>query len=234
KNFISSSISDENFLFSSKKINCPFLVNASCPKFNNPESQIRINKIINNHNHLLSVEQINFEENKKFSSEMLEDIKFLTSHCKFGAIVQRKFLEGKYPAQPIHSKDLYAAMQKFQPTSKLLSNDAALMSSWLDKQKEADSRWQLAVIITDADPAVDLAVRNVFSQSYPIYGAFHLTQNIHKHLRNSLGSDYSKFLEAFFLCQNSLAKETFEKRFEEIQQNFPSANSYMNVLYCNK
>ncbi|CAG8814505.1 25909_t:CDS:2, partial [Gigaspora margarita] len=62
--------------------------------FNNPESQIRINKIINSHNHLLSIEQINFEENKKFSPEMLEDIKFLTSHCKFRATVQRKFLEG--------------------------------------------------------------------------------------------------------------------------------------------
>ncbi|CAG8791728.1 39133_t:CDS:2 [Gigaspora margarita] len=307
----------------SKKIKCQFLVNASCPKFNNPESQIRINKIVNSHNHLLSIEQINFEENKKFSSEMLKDIKFLTSHCKFGATVQRKFLEGKYSAQPIHSKDLYAAIQKFRPTSKSLSNDAALMSSWLDNQKEIDSQWvvvrgwdkdntltkllwmtpeqvknwiqfsdcvlndvthktncysmplsmfvgfnqywhniilaqallldesteshawmfeeilkvtkkQLAVIMTDADPAVDLAVRNVFSQSYPIHCAFHLTQNINKHLRNSLGSDYSKFLEAFFLCQNSLAKETFEKRFEDIRQNFPSTNSYMEVLYHNK
>ncbi|CAB4417949.1 unnamed protein product [Rhizophagus irregularis] len=74
---------------------------------------------------------ITFEEQKKFTTEMMEDIKFLTSHCKFGATAQRKFLEGKYPSQPIYSKDLYAAIQKFCPTFKSLLNDAALMSNWL-------------------------------------------------------------------------------------------------------
>ncbi|CAG8515359.1 25686_t:CDS:2, partial [Gigaspora rosea] len=65
-----------------------------------------------------------------------EDIRFLTTHCKFGATVQRKFLERKYPSYPIHSKDLYAAIQKFQSTSEMLSNNAALMSNWLDKKKK--------------------------------------------------------------------------------------------------
>ncbi|CAG8814802.1 5551_t:CDS:2, partial [Gigaspora margarita] len=119
-----------------KKIN--FAQKRSCisqGEFNNPKSQTQINKIINNHNHLLSIKQISFEKNKKFSSEMLEDIKFLTSIVNW-AIVQQKFLERKYLVQPIHSKDLYTAMQKFQPTSKLLSNNAALIFSWLNKQKK--------------------------------------------------------------------------------------------------
>ncbi|CAG8772019.1 35289_t:CDS:2 [Gigaspora margarita] len=122
-----------------KKINCPFLVNVSYSKTNNPESHVYINKIVDKHNHLLSVKIINFEESKKFIPEMMDDIKFLTSHCKFGTIVQRKFLEEKYPTYLIHSKDLYAAIQKFWPTAKTLSNDAALMSNWLDGQKEIDS-----------------------------------------------------------------------------------------------
>ncbi|CAB4495612.1 unnamed protein product [Rhizophagus irregularis] len=126
---------------STKKTKCPFLVNISCPKTKNPSSNVVVNKLINEHNHSLSVEMITFEEQKKFTTEMMEDIKFLTSHCKFGATAQRKFLEGKYPSQPIYSKDLYAAIQKFRPTSKSLLNDAALMSNWLDHQKECDSRW---------------------------------------------------------------------------------------------
>ncbi|CAG8850804.1 23325_t:CDS:2, partial [Gigaspora margarita] len=273
-----------------KKMNCKFLINASCPKTNNPESSVYINKIVNKHNHRLNIEMIKFEKSKKFTIEMMDDIKFLTSHCKFGATVQRKFLEGKYPAQPIYSKDLYAAIQKFRPTSKILLNDAALMSNWLDKQKEVDPRWivvrgwdedntltklfwmtpeqvenwiqfsdyvlndvthktnrygmalslfvgfnrnrqnillaqallpdksteshiwmfeevlkatgkQPRVIMTDADPAVDSA-----------------------HLRNCLAGDYGKFIEAFYICRNSLAKETFERRFEDIRLNFPCAN----------
>ncbi|CAG8486782.1 10774_t:CDS:2 [Funneliformis caledonium] len=71
----------------------------------------------------------------------MEDIRFMTMDCKFGATTQRKFLEGKYPSHPIHSKDLYAAIQKFQPTSKSLSNDATKISNWLDQQKEMDSQF---------------------------------------------------------------------------------------------
>ncbi|CAG8531676.1 15451_t:CDS:2 [Racocetra fulgida] len=131
------SVNDDKFINEAEDANFSIPSNEVS---NNPESPIRINKIVNQHNHTLSVEKINFDENKKFSPEILEDIKFLTSHCKFGATVQRKLLEGKYPVQLIHSKDLYIAIQKFQPTSKSLSNNASLMSSWLDNQKEIDSR----------------------------------------------------------------------------------------------
>ncbi|CAG8686607.1 9336_t:CDS:1, partial [Cetraspora pellucida] len=68
---------------------------------------------------------IEFEESKKFTNEMLEDIKFITISCKFGATAQRKFLENKYPLLLIYLKDLYAAINKFHPTHKSLSNDAA-------------------------------------------------------------------------------------------------------------
>ncbi|CAB4403820.1 unnamed protein product [Rhizophagus irregularis] len=254
---------------------------------------------------------------------MMEDIEFLTTHCKFGATIQRKFLEEKYPSHPIYSNDLYAAIQKFRPTSKTLSNDAALMSNWLDIQKEKNSRWVIArgwdddnvltrlfwmtpeqvenwiqfsdcvlndvthktnrygmalslfvgfnrhrhnillaqsllfdeslsshawmfseilkatnrepvVIITDADPAVDAAVRQIFSHTYPIHCAFHITQNLHKNLRKTLKNDYQKFLEAFYICRNSLASEIFESRFINLCHNFPAAKEYLEILYNTK
>ncbi|CAB5299106.1 unnamed protein product [Rhizophagus irregularis] len=173
---------------STKKTKCPFLVNVSCPKTKNPSSNVVVNKLINEHNHSLSVEMITFEEQKKFTTEMMEDIKFLTSHCKFSATAQRKFLEGKYPSQPIYSKDLYAAIQKFRPTSKSLLNDAALMSNWLDHQKECDSRW---VIVRGWD-------------------------------------------DDNTLTRNSLANETFEKRFENLFQDFSDAKPYLKTLYQTK
>ncbi|CAG8518999.1 916_t:CDS:2 [Cetraspora pellucida] len=43
-----------------------------------------------------------------------------------------------FSTKPIHSKDLYAAIQKFQLTTKTLENDVILMSNWLDSQKEHD------------------------------------------------------------------------------------------------
>ena len=129
---------------STKKILCPWHVNASCPKVNNPDSTIFINKIVDEHNHDLNIEAVAFKEDKRFSDEMMEDIEFLTHHCKMGATSQRRFLEAKYPSHPIYSQDLYASIRKFRPTAKSLSNDAALMSNWLDEQKEKDSRWIVA------------------------------------------------------------------------------------------
>ncbi|GBB96796.1 hypothetical protein RclHR1_28360004 [Rhizophagus clarus] len=59
---------------SSKKISCPWRVNISCPEANNPDSAIFVNKIVDDHNHNLRIESILFEQNKRFSEEMMEDI----------------------------------------------------------------------------------------------------------------------------------------------------------------
>ncbi|CAG8741547.1 9671_t:CDS:2, partial [Cetraspora pellucida] len=96
------------------------------------------------HNHLLNIDAIVFESDKKFSNEMMEDIQFLTQHCKMGATAQKKYLEGKYLTHAIFNKDLYTAIRKFRPTANSLSNDAAQMSDWLDLQKEKDSWWVIA------------------------------------------------------------------------------------------
>ncbi|CAB5382680.1 unnamed protein product [Rhizophagus irregularis] len=129
---------------STKKIGCPFLVNVSCPKLKNDENSVFINKINDQHNHPLNTSSIIFEKSQKFTPSMIDDIKFMTTSCKFGITAQRKFLEGKYPSHPIYSKDLYATIQSFRPTSKSLLNNAAIISNWLDEQKENYSCWVVA------------------------------------------------------------------------------------------
>jgi len=306
-----------------KKMLCPWRVNASCPKVNNPDSAIFINKIVDEHNHVLNIEAVAFREDKRFSDEMMENIQFLTQQCNMRVTAQRKYLEAKYPSHPIFSKDLYAAIQKFRPMAKSLSNDAAQMSDWLDRQKEEDPRWVVirgwnddntlthlmwmtpgqvenwiqfsdyvindvthktnrygmalslfvgfdrdmqnvvfaqallideskdshswlfrqiveatgispTVIITDSDSAVDAAVREVFTTTYPIHCAFHITQNLHKNLRKLLGDQYEKFLHDFYLCRNSLVQTTFHNRFMKLIENYPQSKSYLEGLYESK
>ncbi|RIA98339.1 hypothetical protein C1645_870788 [Glomus cerebriforme] len=124
-----------------KKTGCPFIINASYQKSKNPDQLVSINKIIDEHNHLLNISMIESEGFMKFTFLMIEDIKFMTESCKFGATAQRKFLEGKYPTHPVYLRELYKAIQKFWPTRESLLNDAAQISNWLDSQKELDSRW---------------------------------------------------------------------------------------------
>ena len=308
---------------STKKLMCPWRVNASCPHENNPGSAIFITKIVDDHNHVLNIEAVAFRDEKRFCDEIMEDIQFLTEHCKMGVTAQRRYLEAKYPSQPIYSKDLHAMVKKFRPTAKSLSNDAAKMSNWLDEQKEGDSRWIVArgwdddntltylawmtpeqvenwiqfcdcvindvthktnrygmalslfvgfdnnmkniilaqgllideskqshcwlftkivestgihptVIITDSDPAVDAAVREVFTTTYPIHCAFHITQNLHKNLRKILGDQYQSFLKDFYQCRNSLVQSTFHNRFIKLVEDFPQSKSYLEGLYESK
>ncbi|CAG8831180.1 22700_t:CDS:2, partial [Gigaspora rosea] len=56
-----------------KKTQCPFPVNTSCPKVNNSENSIVVNKIVYEHNYPLNRELIVFEDGKKFIDSMLED-----------------------------------------------------------------------------------------------------------------------------------------------------------------
>ena len=122
-----------------KRTHYSFLINISYLKNKNSDTLVFVNKIVNKYNHKLNKDRIKFEESKKFTSEMMDDIKFMTISCKFGVTAQRKFLESKFSLHPIYSKDLYAAINKFRLTCKSLSNDAAKISNWLDEQKESDS-----------------------------------------------------------------------------------------------
>jgi hypothetical protein len=66
-----------------KKVGCPFAINASCPKSKNPNNFVSINKIIDQHNHSLNVSMIEFEDSKKFTDLMIEDIKFMMVSCNY-------------------------------------------------------------------------------------------------------------------------------------------------------
>ena len=49
--------------------------------------------MVDEHNHGLNIEAVAFREDKRFNNEMMDDIQFLTQHCKLGATTQRRYLE---------------------------------------------------------------------------------------------------------------------------------------------
>ncbi|CAB4403807.1 unnamed protein product [Rhizophagus irregularis] len=116
----------------------------------------------------------------------------------------------------------------------LIVDESKQSHFWLFRQiVEATSIYPI-VIITDADPAVDAAVKEVFTNTYPVHCAFHITQNLHKNLRKRIGKHYDKFLQDFYLCRNSLVRSTFHDRFMKLIENYPQSKSYLEVLYTSK
>ena len=55
---------------------------------------------------------------------------------------------------------------------------------WMFSQIIESTGIHPGVILTDADPAVDLAIRQVFPSTYPIHCAYHITNT----------QDYMEFL----------------------------------------
>ena len=90
------------------------------------------------------------------------------------------------------------------------------------------------MIIIDSDPAIDAAIKKVFTNTYPIHCAFYIMQNLHKNLRKPLGDNYERFLQDFYLCRNSLIQTTFHNRFMKLIEDYPQSKNYLEELYTSK
>lgn len=64
----------------------------------------------------------------------------------------------------------------------LIADESKQLHSWLFKQIVETTSIHPTVIMMDSDLAVNAMVKKVFIKTYPIYYAFHITQNLHKNL----------------------------------------------------
>ncbi|CAB5208046.1 unnamed protein product [Rhizophagus irregularis] len=87
-------------------------------------------------------------------------------------------------------------------------------------------------IWTDFEPGLINAISQVFPNTQYFLCLFHIWQNIIKHLKTPLGSNFNNFSKAFYSCRNSLNIEIFEQRWEFMIKIFPECRRYMiRTLY---
>ena len=65
---------------------------------------------------------------------------------------------------------------------------------------------------TDSELGLINAVSYVFPTTHHFYCLFHIWQNIIKHLKSKLSTDFFLFSRAFYLCRNALSIELFEQK----------------------
>ena len=68
------------------------------------------------------------------------------------------------------------------------------------------------VFVTDADPVMDSAVKQVYKNTYSLHCIFHINQNLPKNLKEILDNAYDQFVKDFYLCHNTLDEMLFESR----------------------
>ena len=73
---------------------------------------------------------------------------------------------------------------------------------------------------TDSEPGLINAASHIFPTTPHFYCLFHIRQNIIKHLKAKLGSEFYFFSQTFYLCRNALSTELFEQRWEMMMNTF--------------
>jgi hypothetical protein len=90
------------------------------------------------------------------------------------------------------------------------------------------------VMITDANPAMDAAIAQIYPQTKHLHCIWHIGQNIPKNLKSKLQGSYEEFAKRFFQCRNKLSIEGFENGYMKLIEDYPSTKSYLERLYESK
>src|SRR3954464_7237709 len=88
------------------------------------------------------------------------------------------------------------------------------------------------VFVTDADPALDAAIGQVYEKTYSIHCIFHISENLPKNTKSKLSDQYESFVRDFYSCCNSLCEELFNERWLRLIKKYPNVKDYlMRALY---
>src|SRR6266540_2884215 len=79
-------------------------------------------------------------------------------------------------------------------TQALMSDKTTESYKWILECTKKATMTKPLVFITDADPAADAAIGQVYLTTYSIYCIFHINENLLKNLKSKLYDQYNNFV----------------------------------------
>ena len=114
----------------------------------------------------------------------------------------------------------------------LVSDETTESYKWILECTKNATMAEPLVFVTDADPAVDAAIVQVYETTYSIHCIFHIGENLPKNTKSKLSDQYERFIHDFYQCRNSLCEELFYERWSSLTEKYPSVKDYlMRALY---
>ena len=114
----------------------------------------------------------------------------------------------------------------------LVSDETTESYKWILECTKDATMVEPLVFVTDADPAADAAIGQVYEMTYPVHCIFHIGENLPKNTKSKLSNQYEDFVRDFYHCRNSLCEELFYERWSKLIQKYPSVRDYlMRALY---
>lgn len=116
----------------------------------------------------------------------------------------------------------------------IMSNETMESYKWMLEQLLNTTRLSPRVIISDADPALLVAIPLVFPDTHELHCIFHIMCNLRKRIGATLQSNYKAFEKAFLEARNCLSSTRFEHLWNSLLAEFPQAADYLHYLYQSK
>jgi len=114
----------------------------------------------------------------------------------------------------------------------LVSDETTDSYKWILECTKNATMVEPLVFVTDADPAADAAIRQIYETTYPVHCIFHISENLPKNTKSKLSNQYEDFVRDFYHCRNSLCEELFYERWSKLTEKYPSVKDYlMRALY---
>jgi hypothetical protein len=114
----------------------------------------------------------------------------------------------------------------------LVSDETVESYKWILECTKNATMTEPLVFVTDADPAMDAAIAQIYETTYSVHCIYHISENLPKNVKSKLGDQYENFVQSFFSCRNSLSEELFYGRWSKLIEKYPSIKDYlMRALY---
>ena len=117
-------------------------------------------------------------------------------------------------------------------TQALVSDETVESYKWILECTKNATMAKPLVFITDADPAVDAAIRQVYETTYPVHCIYHINENLLRNIKSKFSDQYDECICDFYQCHNSLCEELFYEKWTKLIEKYPSVKDYlMKALY---
>ena len=83
----------------------------------------------------------------------------------------------------------------------LVSDETVESYKWILECTKNATMTELLVFVTDANPAMNAVITQIYETTYPIHCIFHISKNLLKNVKSKLSDQYENFVQSFFMSQ---------------------------------
>ncbi|GBC31610.1 protein FAR1-RELATED SEQUENCE 5-like [Rhizophagus irregularis DAOM 181602=DAOM 197198] len=101
----------------------------------------------------------------------------------------------------------------------LVSDETTESYKWILECTKKATMIEPLVFVTDADPAMDAAIEQIYETAYPIHCIFYISENLPKNTKSKLSNQYDDLFMTFIIVAIVCVKNSSMKDGQSLLKN---------------